>query len=88
MSALVSELKVKVVDTLSLPDVTPEDIDEKEQLIGGKLGIDSIDVLELVMMVEKEYAVKIDNKELGAKVFANLQSLADFIDQNRPARLN
>ena len=88
MSALVRELKVKVVDTLSLPDVTPEDIDEKEQLIGGKLGIDSIDVLELVMMVEKEYAVKIDNKEMGAKVFANLQSLADFIDQNRPARLN
>lgn len=88
MSELVSELKVKVVDTLNLPDVTPEDIDETEQLVGGKLGIDSIDVLELVMMVEKEYAVKIDNKEMGAKVFANLQSLADFIDQNRPAHLN
>ncbi len=88
MSALVSELKVKVVDTLNLPDVTPEDIDEKEQLVGGKLGIDSIDVLELVMMVEKEYAVKIDNKELGARVFANLQSLADFISGKASERLN
>jgi acyl carrier protein len=88
MDALVSELKVKVVDTLNLPDVTPADIDETEQLVGGKLGIDSIDVLELVMMVEKEYAVKIDSKELGAKVFANLQSLADYISRNAAERLN
>jgi acyl carrier protein len=88
MNPLVSELKVKVVDTLNLPDVTPADIDENEQLVGGKLGIDSIDVLELVMMVEKEYAVKIDSKELGAKVFANLRSLADFIGQNAPQPAN
>ncbi len=88
MNPLVSELKVKVVDTLNLPDVTPADIDETEQLVGGKLGIDSIDVLELVMMVEKEYAVKIDSKELGAKVFANLQSLADYIGRNAPQPVN
>jgi acyl carrier protein len=88
MDALVSELKVKLVDTLNLPDVTPADIDETEQLVGGKLGIDSIDVLELVMMVEKEYAVKIDNKELGAKVFANIRSLADYISRNIDGRLN
>lgn len=88
MDALVSELKVKVVDTLNLPDVTPADIDETEQLVGGKLGIDSIDVLELVMMVEKEYAVKIDSKELGAKVFANIRSLAEHISRNAAERLN
>lgn len=88
MNPLVSELKAKVVDTLNLPDVTPADIDETEQLVGGKLGIDSIDVLELVMMVEKDYSVKIDSKEMGAKVFANLQSLADFIGQNAPQPVN
>ncbi len=81
----VGELKTKIIDTLNLIDVTPDDITEDEQLIGGKLGIDSIDVLELVMMIEKDYAVKIDNKELGAKVFSSLRALAGYIDANMPA---
>ncbi len=56
--------------------------------MGGNLGIDSIDVLELVMMIEKEYAVKIDNKEVGATAFASLRSLARYIRENMPGRLN
>ena len=51
--------------------------------MGGDLGIDSIDVLELVMMVEKEYGVVIDSKGLGAKVFASLGALGAYIQQNR-----
>ena len=54
-------------------------------MVGGDLGIDSIDVLELVMMVEKEYGVVIDSKELGAQVFASLKALADYIRQTRSA---
>lgn len=80
---MISELKVKIIDTLGLIDVNPEDIKEDERLVGSDLGIDSIDVLELVMMIEKDYGVKIDSKELGVKVFASLRTLATHISQNQ-----
>jgi acyl carrier protein len=79
----ISELKIKIIDTLGLLDVTPDDIKDDDQLVGGETGIDSIDVLELVMMIEKDYGVKIENKELGAKVFASVRTLATFILQAR-----
>jgi acyl carrier protein len=82
MERLLQELKVKIVDILNLPDVRPDDILEDDQLVGGPLGIDSIDVLEMVIMIEKDYGVVIDNKELGAKVFATLRTLADHISAN------
>lgn len=81
---LIAELKVRIIESLDLIDITPGDIDENGQLVGGELGIDSIDVLELVMMIDEQYGIKIDNKELGAKVFATLRSLAQFILDNSP----
>jgi acyl carrier protein len=84
MKILADQLKYKVVETLNLIDINGDDIDVNEQLIGGKLGIDSIDILELVMMIEKDYGVKIDSKELGTKVFASLNALAEHISQNSP----
>jgi acyl carrier protein len=80
---LIIELKQKIIETLNLLDVSPEDIDEKGQLIGGDLGLDSIDVLELVMMLEKDYGVEIDSKELGIKVFASVAALADHVYHHR-----
>jgi acyl carrier protein len=88
MSTFVDQLKQKVVETLNLVDIDAEDIDVHDQLIGGKLGIDSIDILELVMMIEKDYSVKIDSKELGAKVFASLNTLAEHIRQNSPEMIH
>jgi len=82
MNELIQELKVKIIETLNLVDVVPGDIKEEDQLIGGELGLDSIDVLELVMMLEKDYGVKIDSKELGVKVFATVVSLAEYIQQH------
>ncbi len=79
----ISELKVKIIETLGLLDVAPEDIKDDEPLVGGDTGIDSIDVLELVMMIEKDYGVKIENREVGVKVFASLRALAAYIDANR-----
>lgn len=79
---LINELKIKIIDTLNFEDITPDDMGEGDQLVGGELGIDSIDVLELVMMIDKDYGIKIDNKELGEKVFVNLKSLAVFIYEN------
>jgi acyl carrier protein len=83
MDNFIEELKVQIIETLALEDITPEDIDPEAQLVGGDLGIDSIDVLELVMMVEKIYGVVIDSKELGAQVFTSLGALGAYIQQTR-----
>ena len=80
---LVGELKVKIISTLGLMDIKPEDIKDDAPLVGGDTGIDSIDVLELVMMIEKDYGVKIENKELGAKVFASVRILATHIFESQ-----
>lgn len=85
MSELIEDLKIKLIDILNLSDVKPEDFDENAQLVGGELGIDSIDVLEMVVMVEKDYGIIINNQEVGEKVFASLSNLADFIKENSSA---
>jgi len=82
MEKLIKELQTKIVDLLNLPDIQPQDIKPGEQLVGGHLGIDSIDVLEMVIMIEKDYGVRIDSRELGVKVFASLETLAEHIHTN------
>jgi len=83
MEALIAELKVKIIAVLSLLDVTPEDIGDDDRFVGGDLGIDSIDVLELVLMLEKDYGVKIESKEMGMEAFASVRALAEFVGKNR-----
>jgi acyl carrier protein len=79
MDTLVAELKGKIIDILNLQNLRPEDFDENARLVGGDLGIDSIDVLEMVVMVEKDYGVTINSQEIGEKVFASLAALAQYI---------
>ncbi len=88
MEKLLNELKSKIVEVLNLQDVNPDEIDSDEQLVGGRLGIDSIDVLEMVMMIEQDYGVVIDNKELGAQVFVSLNTLAAYLQSQSPERPN
>lgn len=83
MDELIAELRGKIIETLNLMDVAPEDIPLDGPLIGGDLGLDSIDVLELVMMLEKDYGIIVDSKELGMKVFASLKDLARYVMENR-----
>lgn len=82
MKELIEDLKTKIIAVLNLQDVQPADIDPGEQLVGGRLGIDSIDVLELVIMLEKDYGITIDNKEIGAQVFASIDTMARYITDN------
>ncbi len=82
LKSLIDELKEKIIETLDLEDITPDDFEDEGQLVGGDLGIDSIDILELVMMIEQDYTVKIDNKEIGKKVFVSLKTLATYILEN------
>jgi acyl carrier protein len=88
METLINELKAKIVEVLNLMDVGPDDINADDPLVGGNLGIDSIDVLEMVIMIDKDYGVKIDNRELGVKVFATLRTLAEYISENSPELSN
>ena len=88
MERLIKELQIKIVDVLKLIEGQPDAIKPDDQLVGGELGIDSIDVLEMVIMIERDYGVKIDNRELGVKVFATLRSLATYISENSPELSN
>ena len=83
MEALIAELKVKIIGVLSLLDVTPKDIGGDDRLVGGELGIDSIDVLELVLMLEKDYGVKIESREMGMDAFASVRTMAGFVEKKR-----
>jgi acyl carrier protein len=80
---LVAELARKLVETLGL-DIAPETVDADAPLIGAGLGIDSIDTLELVVLIDKDYGVKIDNRAAGVEAFSSLNALATFIRHHRP----
>jgi acyl carrier protein len=81
---LVTELSRKLVEILGL-DMTADAVDPAAPLIGAGLGIDSIDTLELVVMIEKDYGVKIDTRAAGVEALASLNALAAYIRQRRPA---
>jgi acyl carrier protein len=77
---LVSQLKNLIVSTLKLDGVRPEDIPDDEVLIGSpRFGLDSVDALELVLALEKEYGVKIGSSEESRRALATVNSLAEFI---------
>lgn len=80
---LVLELKNLIINTLKLEDVTPGDIEDDAPLFGEGLGLDSIDALELVVALEKNYGVFIPDSEVGKKVFRSVNALAEFVKTQR-----
>lgn len=76
-------LKHIIVETLNLDDVVPEAIANDEPLFETGLGLDSIDVLELVVRIEKEYQVKIENSEAAKQALQSVNSLAAYIEAAR-----
>lgn len=83
MKELIEQLKVQIIEQLNLEDIEPEDIDPDEPLFGEGLGLDSIDALELIVLLEKEYGIKIENPKDGQKVFFSLNTMAEFITEHR-----
>jgi len=77
--ALIPRLKQLIITTLNLEGMTPEQIDENAPLIGSGLALDSIDALELVVKLEKEFGIKISNSEESRRALASVKTLADFI---------
>lgn len=74
-------LKKMIIDTLRLEDVSAEDIDNEEPLFREGLGLDSIDALELVVAIEKNFNVIIEDEDVGRRAFASIHSLARFVQE-------
>lgn len=83
MEELIEKLKVQIIEQLNLEDMEPDDIDAEEPLFGTGLGLDSIDALELIVLLEKEYGIKIQNPKDGQKIFYSIKTMAEFIQQNK-----
>jgi acyl carrier protein len=85
---LTARLKQLIVDTLRLEDIAPADIPDAEPLVGGGLSLDSIDALELVVRLEKEFGIKIASSEEARVALASVASLATYIrERGDPSRL-
>lgn len=81
MEKLKEELKKQIIEQLNLEGVTPADIKNDASLFGDGLGLDSIDALELIVLLEKFHQVKITNPEDGRKIFTSINTMADYIKQ-------
>ena len=83
MERLLRELKKKIVDEIQLQNVSPDELADETPFFDGGLGLDSVDLLLIVALVDRDYGVEIFSRELGEKVFINLSTLADYIAKNR-----
>jgi acyl carrier protein len=82
MEQLIAKLKDEIIEVLNLTEITPEQIDENAPLFVDGLGLDSIDALELIVLLEKKYGLKLGTAEEGKKVLYSVRSLAEFIREN------
>lgn len=80
---LVEQLKVQIIEALSLEDITPEDIDPAAPLFVEGLGLDSIDALELILLLKKQYDIQVDDPKERRDILQSINTMADFILKNK-----
>ncbi len=83
MEELVLELKKEIIEALNLEDLTPADIEDDAPLFGSGLGLDSIDALELIVLLERKYGIKLQDPSKGKEVFKSVNVMAKFVAENR-----
>lgn len=83
MDALIKELKENIIAVLNLEGMKPEDIENDAPLFGEGLGLDSIDALELIVLMEKNYGIKLEDPAKGREIFKSISTMAAFIQANR-----
>lgn len=83
MEDLINKLKTQVIEQLNLEDIDPDDINAEDPLFGDGLGLDSIDALELIVLLEREYNIKINDPSEGKKIFESLKTMAKYIQENQ-----
>jgi len=83
MSELKLELKEKIIEQLNLEDIAIEEIADTDPLFGEGLGLDSIDALELIVMLDKDYGIKLADPKQGRSIFESIDTMATYIEENR-----
>lgn len=83
MEALKQELKTKIIEQLNLEDIQVQDIADDDSLFGDGLSLDSIDALELIVMLDKDYGIKLSDPKEGRKIFDSIEVMAEYIDKHR-----
>ena len=81
MDSLILELKEEIIKSLNLEEMTPEDIDSDAPLFGEGLGLDSIDALELIVLMERNYGIKLANASEGKSNFQSVRVMAEYISK-------
>ena len=83
MEELINNLKLQIIDALNLEGMTPEDIGNDDPLFGEGLGLDSIDAVELIVILDKFYGIKLANASEGKEVFKSVATIADYVAKHR-----
>ena len=84
MEELILELKQQIIEALNLEEMTPDEIDTDAPLFGNDgLGLDSIDALELIVLMEKRYGIKLASPAEGQAIFQSVRSIAEYVNENR-----
>ena len=83
MEELIFKIKEQVIEVLNLEDIEPNDIETDAQLFGDGLGLDSIDALELIVLLEKQYGIKIEDPKDGKKIFFSIRTIAEYIEEKK-----
>ncbi|HET6244623.1 MAG: acyl carrier protein [Bacteroidetes bacterium] len=83
MNELIQNLKVQIIEQLNLKDIKPEDIGDNQPLFVEGLGLDSIDALELIVLLQQNYGIKLARAEEGPVVFKSVSSMANYIMANK-----
>lgn len=84
MEELILQIKKQIIDALNLEEITPEEINATEPLFGeGGLGLDSIDVLEIIVLLEKNYGIRLTNAAEGKTIFTSIENIAKYVCENR-----
>jgi acyl carrier protein len=83
MSDLRTELKKSIIKELNLEELNIADIDNDDPLFGDGLGLDSIDALELIVLLEKDYGIKLTDPQQGKEIFISINKMAEYIETHR-----
>ncbi|MFO8145945.1 MAG: phosphopantetheine-binding protein [Bacteroidota bacterium] len=83
MSDLHTELKRSIIEQLNLEEFEVEDIANDDALFGDGLGLDSIDALELIVLLEKDYGIKLTEPQQGKDIFISIDKMAEYIEAHR-----
>lgn len=85
MEQLIINLKQQIIEALNLNHLKPEDIVADQPLFGNGLGLDSIDALELIVLMQQQYGIRLADPAQGPKIFQSVKSMAEYIQANQQA---